>query len=243
MNCCDYDAIVHYSSGMFSSRYKTDLTSSLEELPLDNKLKENDINSFRNRQYKTYRVLKPIILYRLYGLYQSEEALSNNKGPKGARLTGRYLSTEFAESIIDAKERLALNPAWLNTKMFEAKVLVPPDVIVNFGIVASVKLPTGTILEGGAEQLLLPYNWDDSWVQGYRRVTARQLQHPPQYWPDLNVEVVRSKQNLYSDICPLCGYTKTKVLPVGEQFEIIGMKGNRYTMKRKCLNPYCAYYW
>lgn len=243
MNYCDYDAIVHYPPGAFGAQYKTDLTGKLEEVSLDMKLNADDVNSFRDKKYKTYRVLEPIILYRLFGLYQSKEELDKNGRPKGAWLTGRYLSTEFAESMIDAKIRLALNPCWFNTKMYEAKVLVPSDVIVNLGIVASVKLPSGTILEGGAEQLLLPYAWDESWVQGYRRVTARQLQHPPQYWPDLQVGVTKTKQNLYSDICPLCGYIETVVLPIEERFEIIGIKGNHYTMKRKCLNPQCMYYW
>lgn len=242
-NCCDYDAIVHYLPGTFGAKYKTDLTGKLEEIAKDDKLKKTDVDSFRDGIYKTYRILEPIILYRLFGQYQSKEVLGKDDKPKGARLTGRFLSTEFAESVIDAKIRLALDPSWFNTKMYEAKVLVPPDIKVSMGIVSSVKLPTGTVLEGGAEQLLLPYDWNKDWIQGYRRVTARQLQHPPQYWPDPPVEVAITKKRLYPDICPLCAYDKTVFLTEAEQFDIIGIKGNRYTMKRKCLNPACEYYW
>lgn len=70
---------------------------------------------------------KAVVLYRLYGRYQ--------KGPSdpssqtvGARMRGRFASTEFAESVIDAKLRLALDPKWANTKMYEAKLLIPPPI-------------------------------------------------------------------------------------------------------------------
>lgn len=83
-----------------------------------------------------------------------------------------------------------------------------------------------------------------SWAQGYRRVTARQLQKPPQYWPSLPTDVVKDKRKLYHPVpCPLCGFCDTIVLPETEQFEIVGKRGNKYTMKRKCLNPQCEYYW
>lgn len=242
-NFCDYDAIVHYPSGTFGAKYKTDLTGKLEEITKDDNLSEDEINSFRDRQYKTYRVLEPVVLYRLFGMYQSSKVLEEGEKTKGARLTGRFLSTEFAESIIDAKIRLALKPSWFNTKMFEAKVLVPPGVVLSMGIVASVELPTGTVLAGGAEQLLLPYDWNKDWIQGYRRVTARQLQYQPQYWHNPPFEVAITKKNLYPEVCPVCAYDKIVVLPEEEQFTITGIKGNRYTMKRRCLNTECSYYW
>lgn len=94
-------------------------------------------------------------------------------------MRGRFASTEFAESVIDAKLRLALDPKWANTKMYEAKLLIPPNIIISLGIVAPVKLPTGTVLPGGAEQIILPFNWPKEWIQGYRRVSGRQLQSRP----------------------------------------------------------------
>ena len=106
-NCCDYDSIVQYESGALGSKYKTDLTGKLRETKLDTKLRENDINSFKDRVYKTYITLEPLVLYRLFGQYLSPEIATQGKDPKGAKLNGRYVSTEFAESIIDAKIRLA----------------------------------------------------------------------------------------------------------------------------------------
>ncbi len=242
-NCCDYDAISHYQAGTFNAKYKTDLTGKLREVALDNSLSTSDIESFKNGEYKTYINTEPLILYRIYGQYQIEQELAQGKHPAGARLIGRYVSTEFAESVIDAKLRLALNPNWLNTKMFEAKLLVPKGTTLDIGTVASVTLPTGAVLPGGAEQIVLPKNWPEKWILGYRRVTARQLQMAPHYWQEKPEEVIVGKDGLYPHICPLCGYWKTRKLSTEEQFSIIGAKGTRYTMKNVCLNPDCEYYW
>lgn len=238
-NCCDYDAIVHYPSGEFSRRYKTSLIGKVEAFPVNQPLDKQIIDSFQNGRYQTCRTIYPVVLYRLYGQYQKEK----NGHPQGARLHGRYVSTEFAESIIDAKIRLALDPGWLNTKMYEAKLLVPPGITLHVGLVASIALPTGSILSGGAEQILLPPDWPDSWITGYRRVTARQLQIPPQYWPNRPDSIIQGKENLYSAVCPRCGYEHTERLAEDEQFEMIGRKGNRYVMKHRCLHPDCGYYW
>lgn len=226
-NCCDYDAIVHYEAGRFSSKYKTDLSGKLKEVALDQSLSENDINSFRDGYYRTYVNLEPLVLYRIYGQYQRKDRLEPGQYPSGARLRGRYASTEFAESVIDAKVRLALDPGWLNTKMFEVKLLVPAGTKLSVGIVASVTLPIGTVLPGGADQLLLPKDWPEEWVQGYRRVTARQLQSPPCYWPEKPDAVIVGKSGLYPRLCPLCGYEHTRALEEAEQFEITGIKGNK----------------
>ena len=44
------------------------------------------------------------------------------KTNNGAKLNGTFASTEFAESIIDAKVRLALNPEWMNKKSIKLKL-------------------------------------------------------------------------------------------------------------------------
>lgn len=44
------------------------------------------------------------------------------KTNNGAKLNGAFASTEFAESIIDAKVRLALNPEWMNKKSIKLKL-------------------------------------------------------------------------------------------------------------------------
>lgn len=77
--------------------------------------------------------------------------------------------------------RLALNPQWKNALYIEEKIVVPKNVILNIGIVAPVKLFSGTILEVGADQVLLPENWSEKWVVGYRFVTSEPLMDFPEY--------------------------------------------------------------
>ena len=193
--------------------------------------------SFKGGVYQSFRTMAPIVLYRVFGQYRGS-------GPtqKGVRLNGGFASTEFAESIIDAKLRLALDPAWANTKMYEARLIVPAGISISIGTVASVVLKTGTVLPGGADQILLPQGWPESWITGYRRLTARQLQAPPCFSPQRPPEY-DSKENLYRMICPVCGCEKCQKLPEEEQFTITGSKGNQYVMQYVCLNPDCQYYW
>ena len=106
LNYCDYDALEHYESGAFSKQFQTDLSDRIEEVEKDTTLSKNDIDSFKDGQYITCRSTKPIVLYRLYGRYEKDGVVS------GSALGGRSVSTEFAESLIDAKIRLALLPKW-----------------------------------------------------------------------------------------------------------------------------------
>lgn len=234
---CDYDAIVHYKEGTFASRFADDMEGKLELVERD-KLKTQDAESFLDEKYETYVSREPIVMYRLYGKYKREEAQ-----PVGARLGGRFVSTEFAESAIDAKLRLALKPDWMNTKMYEAGLIVPAGTRLNIGVVAPVTMPSGEILPGGAPQIMLPENWPEEWVQGYRRVSGRQPQIEPTYWPEKQEELIDDKEKLYPDICPRCCYPRIRKLSPGEQFDITGCKGRVYTMKKMCLNPECGYYW
>lgn len=234
---CDYDALEHYPSGTFNSQFKTDLQGKL--LEVERASYEPQItSSFKDGDYKTFRTLAPIRLYRVFGLYKG----GTNSELKGARLGGGFASTEFAESIIDAKLRLALAPAWFNTKMYEAMLIVPIGEMLSIGIVASVKLNTGTVLPGGADQVLLPYGWPEDWITGYRRLTSRQLQSLP-YFTSNKPTVYNTKETLYTRICPACGCEEIHELSMNEQFTISGCKGNQYTMHSHCLNPECQYYW
>ncbi len=142
MNYCDYDSMQHYESGSFAVQYKTSLVGKLEDW-----LK----SSFLNGEYYTCKTLDDLILYRIFGRYSMKIKDNLYRLPTGAKSLGGFASTEFAESLIDAKIRLALDPLWLSTKAYEEKILLPQGSIINVGIVAPVKLKTGTILEGGAD--------------------------------------------------------------------------------------------
>lgn len=234
MLCCDYDAIVHYPAGEFASRFADDMKEKLEPVGRD-KLERWEVESFLGGQYETYISRKPIVMYRVYGKYLKETS--------GAKLRGRFVSTEFSESMIDAKLRLALKPEWKNTKMYEAKLIVPEGTRLNIGIVAPIQLPSGELLPGGAPQIMLPENWPDDWVQGYRRISGRQLQIEPKYWPEKPEETTAEKGFLYPECCPRCCYHRIRRLRTDEQFTVIGSKGGKYLMKKQCLNPECLYYW
>lgn len=162
-----------FISGSTNQRYKTDLSDKLVEIPLEPIDNPKIVKSFKNGKYKTYRTIKEVVLYRVYGRRYIEDS--------GALSTGAFATTEFAESRIDVKIRLALDPAWHNAKLVEAKIVVPIGITLNVGVVAPVHLKTGTILEGGADQVLLPLNWSKEWIVGYREVTSKPLFEYPDY--------------------------------------------------------------
>lgn len=239
---CDYDAIIHYRPGEFASRFADDLMGKVEVIEQNN-LEPWEVESFLDGKYETCISREPIVVYRLYGKYQKNESLPKGAEASGAACNGRFVSTEFAESVIDAKMRLALNPSWKNTRMYEAKLVVPAGTIMNIGIVAPITLPTGTVLPGGAPQIMLPPAWPEAWIQGYRRISGRQLQIEPTYWPEEPEETVLGKKGLYPDICPRCCWPRTRRLAETERITVIGSKGRHYTLGRVCLNPECGYHW
>ncbi len=162
-----------FEAGSTNQKYKTYLTGKVREIKKDT-LPDKVVSSFLNGGYKTYLTTDDIALYRTYG-----RGYSINMG---ATWNGGYASTEFAESRIDVKIRLALKPEWLNTRLVEEKILVPIGTKINVGIVAPVTLNTGTILVGGAEQVLLPRNWSKDWIIGYREVTSKPLMDYPEFF-------------------------------------------------------------
>lgn len=167
--------------GSTNQKFKTILNESnvkeIEKQPLN----EEIMNSFKDGKYKTYITIDEIVLYRTYGLAPS--------GKAGAKQLGAFATTEFAESRIDVKIRLALNPQWKNALYIEEKIVVPKDVVINVGIVAPVKLLSGTILKGGADQILLPFDWPEEWVVGYRFVTSEPLMDYPKYMKEKPIEI------------------------------------------------------
>lgn len=239
---CDYDAIIHYNPGEFASQFADELDRKLELVERDN-LESWEVESFLDKKYETYISREPIVVYRLYGKYQKDESQPMGVAASGAGRDGRFVSTEFAESVIDSKMRLALNPKWKNAKMYEAKLIIPAGTKINVGIVAPVILPTGTVLPGGAPQIILPADWPETWIQGYRRISGRQLQVEPTYWPEEPEEIAVGKSTLYTDVCPRCCFSHVRKLKESERIEITGSKGRRYTMGRVCLNPDCQYHW
>ncbi|MBP2966863.1 hypothetical protein J8385_20025, partial [Acinetobacter baumannii] len=66
---------------------------------------------------------------------------------------------------MDAKIDTALLPEWKNSRMYEAEITIPKGETLNIGKVASqTNDKTGTILKGGADQILLPQDWPLEWI-------------------------------------------------------------------------------
>ena len=88
----------------------------------------------------------------MFGRYKGEYFTDEQGNARvvGSFANGAFVTTEFAESRIDAKIRLALEPAWLNSHAYEAKIIVPKGTILNIGKVAPVTTKGGTFLRGGA---------------------------------------------------------------------------------------------
>ncbi len=175
---------LNFKSGSTNQKFKTIISDKNTTEIGKQILPEDIVNSFKNREYKTLVTLDDIILYRVYGLTPS--------GKAGAKQNGSFATTEFAESRIDIKLRLALDPQWKNALYIEEKIKVPKNVIINVGVVGSVKMLSGTILEGGADQIILPKNWPESWVIGYRFVTSEPLMDYPEYTVEKPDEIRRN---------------------------------------------------
>lgn len=161
-----------FVSGTANQKSKTILEGKVKIVEKQ-KLPQWMVDSYLNGEYTTYETTSDVVLYRAYGMGYNEGS--------GATKEGAFATTEYSESRIDVKIRLALKPSWKNTRLVEEKIVVPPGQIISVGIVAPVVLETGTVLKGGAEQVLLPQNWPQSWVVGYREITSKPLQTYPEF--------------------------------------------------------------
>lgn len=232
----DFDAEEPYAPGSFNQQYKTVLDDKVELLPTETNLPQQIKDSFLNREYKTVKTTKPFYLYRIYGQYRSKDGDTI----KGASEMGAYASTEFAESTVEVKLRLALDPKWMSTRMYEAKILIPVGTILHIGIVAPVTTNGGTVLPGGAEQIVLPLNWSESWIVGYRRISISQIYSEPVY--SINkISVINDKATLYPHSCPICSSIDITKFKDEEALQFTGSKGGKYRAHYKCNA--CSLYW
>ncbi|EJL96298.1 hemagluttinin repeat protein, partial [Pseudomonas sp. GM102] len=113
--------------------------------------------SFLDSNYRTVVTSEDITVYRVYG--------------GNAQADGAFVSTSPAGNRIQAKIDAALLPEWKNTRIFEAEIVIPKGTQLNIGKVAPQTISsTGTILEGGADQLLMPQGWPKEWIKSTRDV-------------------------------------------------------------------------
>lgn len=58
---------------------------------------------------------------------------------------------------------------------FEAIIKVPKGTTISYGKVAPQTIDkTGSILKGGADQILLPRDWPEEWVQQIVKLSSKQ---------------------------------------------------------------------
>ena len=133
--------------GIYST-YIDDEVTVIENKSLPDSL----IITFLDSKYRTVITEVDITVYRVYG--------------GQAELGGGFASTAEAKDRIQAKLDAALLPDWKNTRISEAEILIPAGTELHIGIVAPQTIKsTGTILPGGADQILLPQSWPEEWVQ------------------------------------------------------------------------------
>ncbi|MBW3199341.1 hypothetical protein KUV36_16570 [Marinobacter hydrocarbonoclasticus] len=70
-----------------------------------------------------------------------------------------------AGNRIQSKIDSALLPEWKNSREYEAEIIIPKGTKLDIGKVAPQTIDeTGTVLKGGADQVLLPRDWPDQWI-------------------------------------------------------------------------------
>ncbi|HIE5768223.1 TPA: RHS repeat domain-containing protein [Proteus mirabilis] len=127
----------------------------IEKAPLDQWI----VDSFKDGKYKTVVTTQDTYVYRVYG---------GNAKPGGS-----FVSDLPASNRIQAKIDAALLPEWKNTRQFEAQILVPKGTTLNVGQVAPQTMKSDAVLQGEATQILLPRDWDPSWIKSTNNIPSR----------------------------------------------------------------------
>ncbi|GIM52117.1 hypothetical protein CAPN004_11470 [Capnocytophaga cynodegmi] len=122
--------------------------NSFEIVAKDNTLPSYIVKSFMDSFYYTIVTKQELKVFRRFG------GNDTNK----AKLLGSYASTE---ALLSRKD-LALLRKW-NTMQFEAEILVEKGTKLNVG-----KVEKYSKYSGGADQVLLPMNYPESWIKKIR---------------------------------------------------------------------------
>lgn len=113
---------------------------------------EDIVQTFADGEYRTVVTNEDIVVYRVFG--------------GNADAGGSFTTTTQAVNRIQAKVDNALLPEWKNTRMYEAKIVVPKGTTLNIGKVGEqIIKETGTVLTGSNDQILLPLGWNLEWIQ------------------------------------------------------------------------------
>jgi hypothetical protein len=130
-------------------KYSTSIDNLVTEIPKAY-LPQSVVETFTDGFYRTVTTNHEITLYRGFG------------SPNA------YLKGSYSTTIQNAtRNELAILDEWGNSLRFEAKIEVPTGQTLNIGKVEKQISSDGLQnLSGGADQVLLPQNWDcQNWVK------------------------------------------------------------------------------
>ncbi|MDE9545333.1 hypothetical protein [Xenorhabdus bovienii] len=85
-----------------------------------------------------------------------------------ACIDGGFVTTSPSSNKIQAKIDSALLPEWKNTRQYESTIVVPKGTRLQVGKVKEQFTKSGTKLDGGADQIVLPLGYPMSWVKDVR---------------------------------------------------------------------------
>ena len=148
------DLPADFESKEKSGDYSTKIDGKVEELEKE-PLPDSIAKSFKDGEYRTVVTKEPITLYRVYG--------------GDATMEGSYCTTEPCTDKEKARNDLALKSSWGNTIEKEAEIVVPAGTKLNIGRVEEQSDGRKT-LTGNADQVLLPQNWNQDWVNKVRDI-------------------------------------------------------------------------
>lgn len=134
--------------------YSTKIDDKVEEVEKE-PLPDSIAKSFKDGEYRTVVTTEPITLYRVYGGRSTVE--------------GSYCTTEPCVDKDKTRNDLALKSSWGNTIDKEAEIVVPAGTKLNIGR-AEEQSDGGKILTGNADQILLPQDWNQDWVNRVRDI-------------------------------------------------------------------------
>lgn len=127
------------------NEYVTAIDGEVSIIAHDETLPQFIKDSFRNKVYKTGMTTTEITAYRNFGDL--------------AVVDGSFVTTTSNAT----REQLALVPDFHNSMRFKATLKIPANEKINFGKVGPWP-PDNPIMNGGADQLVLPENYDQNWI-------------------------------------------------------------------------------
>jgi RHS repeat-associated protein len=132
-------------------KYATAIDDKVTVVDKNNSVPEWMRETFMDSHYRTVVTNEDITLYRVFG--------------GTARPQGAFATTMPAGNRIQSKIDSALLPEWKNSREYEAEIIIPKGTKLDIGKVAPQTIDeTGTVLKGGADQVLLPRDWPDQWI-------------------------------------------------------------------------------